>query len=97
MIRYLSITTTLGLLMLMAFPGTSLAEDRTAVIAPVSEEAEGLDLQAVAALFQESKDVEDFERRLNDEKTGVNNLDLDGDDGPTSSVSSRRSRERLTS
>ena len=30
-------------------------------------------------LFQKSKTIEDFEKKLNEEKTGINNLDLDLD------------------
>ena len=37
---------------------------------------DNLDLYAVLNLFQESKTIEDFEKSLNEEKTGINNLDL---------------------
>lgn len=37
------------------------------------------DLQAALDLFKQSKDLQDFEKKLNTESTGVNNLDLDGD------------------
>ncbi len=42
---------------------------------------DNLDLYAALDLFQESKTIEEFEASLNDEKTGINNLDLnlDGD------------------
>ena len=40
---------------------------------------DNLDLYAVLDLFQKSKTIEDFEKDLNLEKTGVNNLDLDLD------------------
>jgi hypothetical protein len=40
---------------------------------------DNLNLYAVMKLFQESKTLEDFERSLNDEKTNINNLDLNGD------------------
>ena len=49
----------------------------TAVIAPASEAAEGLDLRAVGELFRNAPNAEAFERDLNDPKKGVNNLDLD--------------------
>jgi hypothetical protein len=39
----------------------------------------GLDLKAVGALLEESKDAEGFEKLLNDSKRGINNLDLDED------------------
>src|SRR6187551_3361141 len=38
---------------------------------------DNLDLYAVMDIFQKSKTIEDFEKSLNDEKTKVNNLDLD--------------------
>ena len=40
---------------------------------------DNLDLYAVMDLFQKSKTIEDFEKTLNEEKTGINNLDLDLD------------------
>lgn len=40
---------------------------------------DNLDLYAVTDLFQKSKTIEDFEKTLNLEKTGINNLDLDLD------------------
>ena len=41
---------------------------------------DNLDLYAVLELFQKSKTIEDFEITLNEEKTGINNLDLNLDD-----------------
>src|SRR5688572_12898513 len=38
---------------------------------------DNLDLYAVLSLFQKSKTIEEFEKTLNDEKTKINNLDLD--------------------
>lgn len=40
---------------------------------------DNLDLYAVLDIFQKSKTIEDFEKALNDEKTKINNLDLNGD------------------
>ena len=40
---------------------------------------DNLDLYAVLTLFQKSKTIEAFEKSLNDEKTGINNLDLNLD------------------
>ena len=40
---------------------------------------DNLNLYAVMKLFQESETLEGFERSLNDEKTRINNLDLNGD------------------
>lgn len=39
--------------------------------------ATGLDLNAVAELFKDSDNLEDFEKNLNDADNGLNNLDLD--------------------
>lgn len=38
-----------------------------------------LDLKAVASIFGESRNLEDFERRLNDYDSQISNLDLNGD------------------
>lgn len=40
---------------------------------------DNLDLNAVLDLFKNSKNIEDFENKLNSEKTKVNNLDLNDD------------------
>jgi hypothetical protein len=40
---------------------------------------DNLNLYATMKLFQESETLEGFEKSLNDEKTGINNLDLNGD------------------
>lgn len=40
---------------------------------------DNLNLYAVMKLFQESETLEGFERALNDENSGINNLDLNGD------------------
>jgi hypothetical protein len=56
--------------------GSAQDEDVT-IVAPTSEAAEGLDLQAVSELFKDSKNMEEFEKALNDPETGINNLDLD--------------------
>src|SRR6478736_7592289 len=40
---------------------------------------DNLDLYAVLTLFQKSKTIEDFEKSLNEEKTGINNMDLNLD------------------
>nr|WP_295921519.1 hypothetical protein [uncultured Dyadobacter sp.] len=41
---------------------------------------DNLNLYAVLKLFQESETLEGFERKLNEEDSEINNLDLDGDD-----------------
>ena len=58
---------------------SSLAQDRTLVNAASSEISDNLDLRAVASIFGDSRDLEDFERRLNDPKNQISNLDLNND------------------
>ena len=41
--------------------------------------SDNLDLDAVASIFGDSKDLEDFEYRLNDPDNRISNLDLNGD------------------
>ena len=57
----------------------SQTDTETTAIAPITEQGNNLDLTAVLNVFKESKDLEDFEKRLNDEDIGVNNIDLNGD------------------
>ncbi len=47
---------------------------------PATEAGEDFDLEGVVAIFEEAEDLEDFEKRLNDGKNEVNNLDLNKDD-----------------
>lgn len=63
---------------LMAFVfGRLSAQEEVTIVAPTSEAAEGLDLQAVSELFKDAESLEAFEKALNDPDVGVNNLDLD--------------------
>lgn len=55
--------------------GKESASDSTLLGLP----GDNLDLVAVLDLFQKSKTIEDFEKSLNEEKTGINNLDLNLD------------------
>jgi hypothetical protein len=55
------------------------AQDRTTVNASSSEISDNLDLRAVASIFGDSRDLEDFEQRLNDPKNQISNLDLNSD------------------
>ncbi len=55
--------------------GKETASDSTLLGLP----GDNLDLVAVLDLFQKSKTIEDFEKSLNEEKTGINNLDLNLD------------------
>lgn len=55
------------------------AQDVTTVRANNSDISDNLDLKAVASIFGDSRDLEDFERRLNDPELQLSNLDLNGD------------------
>lgn len=55
------------------------AQEDVTIVAPTSEAAEGLDLHAVSELFKDAENLEEFEKALNDEENGVNNLDLNED------------------
>lgn len=46
---------------------------------PLGLPGDNLDLYAVLSLFQKSKTIEDFEKKLNLKETGINNLDLNLD------------------
>ena len=61
------------------FAGQIQAQDITTVRANNSDISDNLDLKAVASIFGESADLADFERRLNDPKIQISNLDLNGD------------------
>jgi hypothetical protein len=58
---------------------TLFAQDKTTVTAQNSDISENLDLRAVATVFGDASDLEDFERRLNDPKAQISNLDLNND------------------
>lgn len=51
----------------------------TTIVAPEPEVAGNLDLKAVSVLFKNAKNMESFERSLNDPNLGINNLDLNRD------------------
>ena len=55
------------------------AQDKTTVTANSSEISDNLDLRAIATIFGESTDLEDFEKRINDPKAQISNLDLNND------------------
>ena len=62
----------------MAF-GYTPAQNVITVTANDLEISDNLDLQAVASVFGDSRDLEDFEYRLNDPNTQISNLDLNRD------------------
>ncbi len=63
-------------IILLSFPVFSQTETDTTLLGLPGD---NLDLYAVLDLFQKSKTIEDFEKSLNEEKTGINNLDLNLD------------------
>ena len=63
---------------LLATIGVS-AQQTVTVQAQSYQVSDNLDLEAVAITFGESKNVEDFERRLNDPENRISNLDLNND------------------
>jgi len=73
--------TTLSMIaILVLFNVTVLqAQDVTTVTTTDPDISKNLDLKAVASVFGASKDLEDFEKRLNDPKTQLSNLDLNAD------------------
>lgn len=68
----------LALISLLSTIGSN-AQDRTTVRATSSEISDNLDLRAIASLFGEARDLEDFENRLNNPKSQISNLDLNDD------------------
>ena len=63
----------------LIFVNTINSQTRTTVNAMNSEISDNLDLKAVASIFGDSKNLEDFEKRLNDPKYKISNLDLNND------------------
>jgi len=57
----------------------AIAQDVTTVNAANTEISDNLDLRAVASLFGDAANLEDFERKLNDPEIQVSNLDLNND------------------
>ena len=63
--------------LLLAIP--TFAQDKTTVTANSSDISDNLDLKAVASIFGDASNLEDFERRINDPKSQISNLDLNND------------------
>jgi hypothetical protein len=75
--------TKIGILVLILCTSffTSQAQRRVVTTARATsyDISDNLDLEAVASIFGDSENLEDFERRLNDPKTRISNLDLNQD------------------
>jgi hypothetical protein len=56
-----------------------IAQDVTTVEAADSDISENLDLEAIASMFGEAENLEDFEKKINDPDTKISNLDLNED------------------
>lgn len=56
------------------------AQNKITISVINSEISDNLDLTAVSSIFGESESLEDFEKRLNDAKLQISNLDLNNDD-----------------
>ncbi len=70
----------LSLFILFSFLiGYTAAQDVITVEANSQEISNNLDLQAVASVFGDAEDLEDFERKLNDPELQISNLDMNGD------------------
>jgi len=67
------------LIVTLIFVNTIHSQKRTTVNETNSEISDNLDLKAVASIFGDSKNMADFEKRLNDPKYKISNLDLNGD------------------
>lgn len=63
--------------LLLAIP--TFAQDKTTVTANSTDISDNLDLKAVASIFGDASNLDDFERRLNDPKAQISNLDLNND------------------
>jgi hypothetical protein len=71
-------TTITSLLLALCMTG-AMAQKKITVEAKNADISNNLDLQAVASLFGEVDNLEDFERKLNDYDSELSNLDLNND------------------
>ena len=67
------------LLALVCLGGSLFAQDITTVEATSRDISDNLDLDAVASIFGEAENLEDLEKKLNDPKNQISNLDLNED------------------
>ena len=58
---------------------STFAQDKTTVRANSSDISDNLDLRAIASIFGDASNLEDFENRINDPKAQISNLDLNND------------------
>jgi hypothetical protein len=67
------------LVVLVLIATQCMAQKRITIEAQNDDISNNLDLKAVSTVFGESKNLEDFEQRLNDYDSGISNLDLNND------------------
>ena len=67
------------IIVLLTALGNLHSQDVTTVRAVNSDISDNLDLEAVASLFGDAENLEDFERDLNDPEAQISNLDLNND------------------
>ena len=73
-------TTVASLLVVFSLMTTlCMAQKDITVTAQNSDISNNLDLKAVATAFGESKDLQEFEKKLNDYDSQISNLDLNKD------------------
>ena len=73
-------TTAISLLVVILMATTNcVAQNKITVEAQNNDISNNLDLKAVASIFGESKDLQDFEMKLNDYDSQISNLDLNND------------------
>ena len=66
--------TTLMMSLLLMMLSVARADETVTVTATDSDISQNLDLKAVATIFAEAKDLEEFEQKLNDPEGHINNL-----------------------
>ena len=70
---------TITSLLLLSLITVFAQEETTTTAATSGDLSDNLDLEAVISVFGESKDLEDFEKRINDPANKISNLDLNDD------------------
>ncbi|MFV0506056.1 MAG: hypothetical protein ACK5L5_05000 [Bacteroidales bacterium] len=75
----LAISTSIFFVITVSFISSCSAQRTTTVRANSADISDNLDLKAVASIFGDSQDLEDFEYRLNDPENRISNLDLNRD------------------
>ena len=73
-------TNTIIRFLFIALLSTSMfAQDKTTVRANSSDISDNLDLRAIASIFGDASNLEDFENKINDPDAQISNLDLNND------------------